>query len=129
MPIPPLNWVKTLQEVSQIKVKSITDPIFKFALISLAIGAASISFVPVWASVFTFSISGLLFLLGIGFYCYFAVKDPNYLRSETFQIQMKSFEYMGDKDNLLPASQIKQLPNITDPTPKGKDDNNKDNAG
>jgi hypothetical protein len=128
MPIPPFSWTKALQEVSQIKVKSITDPIFKFALITLAIGASAATFVPLWVSIFIFSIAGLLSLLGIGFYCYFAFKDPNYLRSETFQLQMKSFEFMGDKENLMPNSQIKQLINTTDPSPKDKDVNNNSNG-
>lgn len=122
MPIPPFNWARALQEVSQIKVKSITDPIFKFALVALAIGAGGAAFVPFWVSIFIFSVSGLLFLLGIGFYWYFAIKDPNYLRSETFQLHMKSFEYMGDKNNSLPASAVNQLINITDPSPKELED-------
>jgi hypothetical protein len=122
MAIPAFNWAKALQEVSQIKVKSITDPIFKFALIALTIGAGGAKFVPLWVSVFIFSISGLLFLLAVYFYCYFAVKNPNYLRSETFQLHMKSIEYMGDKGNALPASTINQLTDITDPTPKELED-------
>jgi hypothetical protein len=122
MPILPFNWTKALQEVSQIKVKSITDPVFKFALIALAIGAGGAAFVPFWVSVFIFSISGLLFFLGIGFYWYFAIKDPNYLRSETFQLHMKSFEHMGDKNNSLPASTIIQLKDTTDFSSKELDD-------
>ena len=122
MPISAFNWARALQEVSQIKVKGITDPIFKFGLVALAIGAGGAAFVPLWVSVFIFSISGLLFLLGTGFYCYFAIKDPNYLRSETFQLQMKSIEYMGDKNNALPASTIIQLENTPDPSRKDLED-------
>lgn len=98
MPISPFNWTKALQEVSQIKVKSVTDPLFRFSLVALLIGAALSPFdVPFWVLVFIFSVSGVLSLLGIIFYTYFALKDPNFLRSETYQYQIKSLEYMGDK--------------------------------
>jgi hypothetical protein len=128
MPIPLFNWAKALQEVSQIKVRSITDPIFKFALIALTIGVAGAAFVPLWVSIIVFSVSCLLLLLGVGFYWYFAIKNPNYLRSETFQLHMKSIEFMGDKENLLPNSRIKQLINTTDPSPKDQDLNNNSNG-
>lgn len=124
----PFNWTKALQEVSQIKVKSITDPLFRFSLVALLIGAAiSPLNVPFWVLVFIFSVSGLLALLGFVFYIYFAFKDPNYLRSETFQLHMKSFEHMGDKNNALPAAAINQMIDITDPDTKELEDKKEEN--
>jgi hypothetical protein len=96
-------------------------------LIALAIGAGGAAFVPLWVSIFIFSVCSLFLLLGTVFYCYFAIKDPNYLRSETFQLHMKSFEVLGDKDNLIPSQQIKQLINIPDPSAK-QEENSNDNA-
>src|SRR5690606_28637484 len=94
-------------------------------LIALVIGGTSAAFnVPLWVSIFIFSVSGVLLLLGIIFYIYLALKDPNYLRSETFQLHMKSIEYMGDKNNVLSGSSINRLIDITDPSPKERKDEN-----
>lgn len=54
MPISTFSWAKALQEVSQIRVKSIADPLFKYALITLVTGAAG----------------GICSPLGFGFYIF-----------------------------------------------------------
>ncbi len=94
-----MEWTKILNQVSSIKVKSVTDSLFKFGLIGLLIGVLSSIFSNMeWVTIVIISISVLFILIGLIFYCYFAIKQPEYLRSETFQTQKQALELLGDNE-------------------------------
>ena len=118
-----MEWAKILNQVSSIKVKSVTDSLFKFGLFGLLIGVLCAIFSDKdWVIVVVFSFSGLFIFIGLFFYCYFAVKKPEYLRSETFQTQKQALELLGyneraDNKNL---EKLYLITNLT--TPKSIDD-------
>ena len=88
--------------MSSIKVKSITDPLFRFSLLFGVLGGAVACFpAPPFVWIFFLSCCGICLLLGIGFFIYFAIKCPDYLRSESFQISKQSLEMLGDDKNRL----------------------------
>lgn len=55
-----------------------------------------------------FSIAGLIVVIGLIIYIYFVKINPDYLRTEDFQLRKQSIEMLGDKDN----QQNPQLKNI-----------------
>jgi energy-coupling factor transporter transmembrane protein EcfT len=110
-----INWTKALQQISSIKIKSITDGPFIYALILFLFGIiTAISKVPAWITIVVFSVAGLVLLIAIIFYCYFCFKNPDYLRSESYQLRKHSIEILGDKENLLNVN-IKEIKYITSP--------------
>ena len=91
--------------ISQIKVKSVIDLPLKVLLVIvlLAVISAWIK-VPTWITIVVFSIAGIVLLLFVFAYLYFALNNPDYLRSESFHLRMRTLEVLGDKDGgLLPA--------------------------
>jgi predicted membrane protein len=118
-----MNWSKILENVASVKIKSITDSLFKFSLFFVFFGIlASALKVDSWILVFLFSISGILILFGIIFYCYFSFKNPDYLRSEHYQLKKRTIEILGDKENQENRN-IKELKYIS--SPYGLDSGNK----
>ena len=111
-----MEWTKLLNQVSSIKVKSVTDSLFKFGVLGILIGVLCAIFSDKdWVIIIVFSFSGLFILIGLYFYCYFALKKPEYLRSETFQTQKQALELLGDNER----SNNRNLTNIhliTNPT-------------
>lgn len=93
------EWTHIFSQVSQLKIKSVTDSLFKYGLLGLVISALSAIFIDKdWVLIVLFSISGLMFLVGLFFYCYFAIKNPDYLRSETYQLRKQAVEMLGDNE-------------------------------
>ena len=87
-----------------IKVKSILDiPIKALLILFLLVVIAAIFKVDTWILIVMFSIVGLLFLFILFVFMWFAIKEPDYLRSESFQLRMRTLEVMGNKDALLPT--------------------------
>lgn len=106
-----MNWIKLFGEVNSIKVKSITDPLFRFSLLFGVLGGAVACFTsPVFVWAFLLSCCGLCLLLGIGFYIYFAIKCPDYLRSESFHLSKHSIDILGDDKNRLNPNMDKIIP-------------------
>ncbi len=96
------NWTNPFDQVSKIQIKSITDSLFRYGLYLLVLGTVSaICKTVIWVTILLFSGGGLFEFIGLGFYWYFAKKNPDYLRSESFQIQKQSIELLGDKDNTM----------------------------
>jgi len=93
---------KIFEQVGQIKVRSVTDSIFRYSLLILLLGiiAAALKVVG-WILIVLFSLGGLMALIGIIIYCVFAAKNPDYLRSENYQLKKQSIELLGNKDNAL----------------------------
>ena len=95
-----MNWTKVLDQVSKIRIKSITDSLFRYGLYLFVLATISAIFkTEIWVTVLLFSVGGLFELIGLCFYFYFAKTNPDYLRSESFQIKKQSIEMLGDKDN------------------------------
>jgi len=120
-----MNWSKILEHVASVRVKSITDSLFKFSLFFVFFGIVAAALkVPNWIMIFLFSCTGILLILAIFFYCYFSVKNPDYLRSESFHLKKKTIEILGDKENQgnMNATELKF---ITSPYAHDSDDNNK----
>lgn len=93
------DWTKIINQVSQLKIKSITDPLFKYGLLGLLISVIAAIFVNKdWVLILMFSLSGLTILIALVFYCYFAIKAPDYLRSETYQLKKQAVELLGDNE-------------------------------
>ena len=94
-----MEWTKIFNQVSSIKVKSVTDSLFKFGMIGLFIGVISAVFTDKdWVVIVIFSFSALFFLIGLFFSCFFAIKKPEYLRSEEYQTQKQALELLGDNE-------------------------------
>lgn len=122
-----MNWTKVLDQVSKIQVKSITDSLFKYGLYLFALATISAIFkTEVWVTVLLFSVGGLFELIGLCFYFYFAKKNPDYLRSESFQLRKQSLEMLGDKDNQLNPN-VKSIVYITSPYTQGIGDSDSNN--
>lgn len=94
--------------IQGIKVKSIIDtPIKAFLFLVVLSIVAAIFKIATWVLIVLFSFAGLLFLFILIEFVYFSMKNPDYLRSESFQLKMRTLEVMGDKDALLPADPTK----------------------
>lgn len=80
-------------------------------------------------TILLFSVGGLFELIGLIFYCYFAKKNPDYLRSESFQIQKQSIEILGDKENQMNPN-VKNIIYIASPfSSKELNEENKNKFG
>lgn len=103
------EWTKIFSQVSELKVRSVTDALFKYGLLCLVIGVIAAIFSDKnWVAITAFCFAGLFLLLGLGFYSYFAIKKPDFLRSETYQLKKQAFEMLGDNER----AENKNLGNI-----------------
>jgi hypothetical protein len=94
-----------IRSISKVQIKSITDSIFRYCLLFCTLGLTSSPAalqIPIWVPIILFSCGGLLLSMGAFFYCYHSVRNPDYLRSETFQLKKRSIELLGDKENAYP---------------------------
>jgi len=109
------EFSQIFSQVSQLKIKSITDSLFKYALLFAFAGIVPAIFTEKdWISIVLFSVSGFFAVLGMGFYFYFAIKKPDYLRSENYQLSKQAFELLGDNDRASNKN-LKNLPAIMNP--------------
>ena len=53
----------------------------------------------------------IILLLTVGSYLFFMFNNPDYLRSESYQIRKQAIEKLGDKDGLLPTN-VAQVINV-----------------
>lgn len=99
-----MDWTaKLVNVVSSIKVKSAIDPLFKYAIILLIAAVTLSPLVPEWASIVLFITGFIVLMYALFSYDFFRRTNPDYLRSEEFQIKKHSIEILGDKDNMLDA--------------------------
>lgn len=92
---------KIFDKISQVKVKSITDSLFKYGLFTLVLGVISAIFTDKdWVTISIFGFSGLFILPAIIAYLYLVVKNPEYLRSENYQLKSQELELLSDSDIL-----------------------------
>jgi hypothetical protein len=119
------SLTKVFEQVGQIKVKSITDSLFRYGLYILCIAAlTAILKTQVWVTIVFFSIAGLMILTGLITFCIFAKKNPDFLRSENYQLRKQSIELLGDKDNSLNPN-VKKVVLITNPYNNNEGENKK----
>lgn len=110
-----MEWTKILNSVSSIKVKSVTDSLFKFGIIGMLIGVIAAIFSDKdWVIIVVFCFSSLFIIIGLYFYCFFALKKPDYLRSEEYQTQKQALELLGDNERANNRN-LSQLHLITNP--------------
>lgn len=108
--IPFFNRVQN--SVVSIEVKGVPDKLWKvlILLVLVFIGAAYAD-IKSWCLILLAVLIVIILLLAVGSYLFFMFKDPDYLRSENYQIRKQAIEKLGDKDGLLPTD-IAQVINI-----------------
>jgi len=113
----------------KITVKNVLEShIWLIGVLTLFITIMSILHVSLWV------IGGIFLLLAVlvGYYMYshnyFMRKKPEYLRSETFQLQKQQLEMLGRKGKEVPAEEIiqgKSIKQLPKPVKKKKTNNGK----
>ena len=110
-----IGWSKILDQVSKVQIKSITDPLFRYSAIVYGFGTITAIFrTDSWVTVVLFLLGSLLLFVGLVFFIYFCINEPDYLRSENFQLKKQSIELLGDRDNTMNPN-IKELKFIASP--------------
>lgn len=110
-----MKWTNLVEQINKIQIKSITDSLFRYAALFLVIAVfASICQASTFLIILLAIIGGLFVMTGLFFYCFFSIKNPDYLRSESFHISKKSIEILGDKENLINPN-IKDVVLIANP--------------
>lgn len=107
--------MKILDQVGKVKIKSVTDSLFRFGIWLIGFGTTSAIFkAQTWVAIFLFSLGGIFLVVGLYFFWYFAKRNPDYLRSEIYQLRKQSLELLGDKDNMGNPN-LQDIPLITSP--------------
>lgn len=98
------DFFKSLSSaIGRIKIKSVVDNLIRFILaLIFFLVIAAIFKVTEWLLVFICVIVSFAFIVMIAMYVYFALTNPDYLRSEDYHLKKQSMEIIGDKDNLSP---------------------------
>lgn len=88
------------QAIASFRVKSVVDPLIKLlvVMIILVIITAWLK-LPEWLTIVLLCFSGLDLLLLLCSYIGFAIFNPDYLRSESYNLRKQSLSILGDKDN------------------------------
>lgn len=88
--------------ISNVRIRSITDPLFRWGSVFMGIGIlTSYLKMPLWLTFIPIFFCILMILIGIIFYIYYGIKNPDYLRSESYQLRKQSIQMLGDKDKVL----------------------------
>ncbi len=98
-----MDLTRLTEQVNKIKVKNVVDMPLFYGLWVLALTVISAIFSNLsWVTIVLFCFAGLLFLIATFGYFFFAMKNPDYLRSEEYHLRKQSLEILGDKEKLLP---------------------------
>jgi hypothetical protein len=94
----PINQL--LQSLEKIKTRSITDPIFYIAglMFILTVILICLKATTVYIIILC-SIGIIAFFVGLFVYLYYAIKNPDYIRSEHYQLQKQQLTMLGDSNN------------------------------
>lgn len=112
-----MDWTKLTDQLSKIKVKNVVDMPLFYGLWVLAFTVISAIFCKYeWVTIVLFSFAALLFIIAGFGYFYFTFKNPDYLRTEEYQLRKQSIEILGDKEKLLPVDG-QNIVDITNPYP------------
>ena len=123
--IPFLNRIQN--SIGKVEVKRVPDKLWQVLLLLVVIlGCGAYLQIKEWCLILLAVIIALVFVLAVGVYLFFMVKNPDYLRSESFQIRKQAIETLGDKDGLLPTdlSQIINVPSTNPNLIESKEVNN-----
>lgn len=113
--IPFLNRIHN--SIGTIEIKGVPDKLWQVLLILvLAFIGGACFHIKEWCLILLAVFIGLVLLLVVVVYLFFMVKNPDYLRSESFQIRKQAIEILGDKDGLLPAD-VSQVINVPSTNP------------
>lgn len=114
--IPLLNRIQN--SIGTIEVKGVPDKLWRvlLLLVVVLVGGAYLQ-IKEWCLILIAIVLGLVLLLAFGVYIFFMLKNPDYLRSESFQIRKQAIEILGDKDGLLPTD-VAQVINVPYTSPK-----------
>lgn len=114
--IPLLNRIQN--SIGTIEVKGVPDKLWRalLLLVIVLVGGAYLQ-IKDWCLILIAIVLGLVLLLAFGVYIFFMLKNPDYLRSESFQIRKQAIEILGDKDGLLPTD-VAQIINVPYTSPK-----------
>ena len=97
-----MDWAKLTGQISSIKVKNVVESPLKYVLYILALAIFASIFSPLgWITIILMCFAGLLVLIAAFAYIYFSIKNPDYLRSEEYNLKKQSLEILGDKNNPL----------------------------
>ena len=108
--IPFLNRIQN--SIGKVEVKGVPDKLWQVLLLLVVIWGCGAYFqIKEWCLILLAVIIALVFVLAVGVYLFFMVKNPDYLRSESFQIRKQAIEILGDKDGLLPTD-VSQVINV-----------------
>lgn len=111
------SLIKAIGHFTNLKVSSVTDSPFKYCIITLLLAVISGFTEKDWLTIIIISIAGVFFVLGCFSYIYFMFKNPDYLRSEEYQIQQTAMKIMGDEKNINNPN-IKEISNTINPNSK-----------
>lgn len=99
----------------QIAVKSAVNPsVWICFVIALPLYAYA-PYAEGWFGIAYFIIATILISIFAGSYIYLLVKNPDYLRSEEYQIKAESLKLFGSKDNPLDAEAGDVVAVVTNP--------------
>lgn len=114
--IPLLNRIQN--SIGTIEVKGVPDKLWRvlLLLVVVLVGGAYLQ-IKEWCLILIAIVLGFVLLLAFGVYIFFMLKNPDYLRSERFQIRKQAIEILGDKDGLLPTD-VAQVINVPYTSPK-----------
>lgn len=114
--IPLLNRIQN--SIGTIEVKGVPDKLWRVLLLLVIIlaGGAYLQ-IKEWCLILIAIILGFVLILAFRVYLFFMLKNPDYLRSESFQIRKQAIEILGDKDGLLPTD-VSQVINVPYTSPK-----------
>lgn len=117
----PFSFTSMFEQVGKMRIKSITDSLFLYGLLTLIVGVTASLFPRVrdWELYVLFGLGLILMLTGLISYIYFAKKNPDYLRSENYQLKKQSLVLLGDKENQFNPN-MKEVSAITNPYAKDK---------
>lgn len=108
--IPFFNRVQN--SIVSIEVKGVPDKLWKvlILLVLVFIGAAYAD-IKNWCLILLAVLFFIILLLTVGSFLFFMFNNPDYLRSESYQIRKQAIEKLGDKDGLLPTN-VAQVINV-----------------
>lgn len=115
--------LKILDQVGQVKIKSITDNLFRYGISLIGFGTISATQIlnaQIWVTIILFTLGTIFLGCGLFYYGYFAKRNPDYLRSEIYQLRKQSLELLGDKDNHSNPN-LDKITMITSPYDKEED--------
>ena len=114
--IPLLNRIQN--SIGTIEVKGVPDKLWRVLLLLVVVLVGGVYLQIKYLCLILIAIVlGLVLLLAFGVYIFFMLKNPDYLRSESFQIRKQAIEILGDKDGLLPTD-VAQVINVPYTSPK-----------